>query len=79
MGITAQRPTIEFEDSVQEDPLSLANTVETLTRAQAASVQTKVQMVHPEWDDTMVQAEADRILAEQGMAVQDPMQSGGFP
>lgn len=77
--IEPQRPTVEFEDSVQEDPLQLANTVETLTRAQAASVDTKVRMVHPEWDDPMVNAEVDRILAEQGMKVPDPFQTGDVP
>ncbi|MFC9682717.1 phage portal protein [Streptomyces sp. NPDC056948] len=75
-SIQPQRPTVEFEDSVQEDPLQLATTVEMLTRATAASVETKVRMVHPEWDDTLVRAEADRILAETGMAVPDPMQLG---
>jgi hypothetical protein len=78
-SIQPQRPTVEFEDSVQEDPLQLATTVEMLTRAQAASVDTKVRMVHPEWDDPMVQQEVDRILAEQGMAVPDPMQTGELP
>ncbi|MFJ8054946.1 phage portal protein [Streptomyces sp. NPDC096142] len=77
--VKPQSPTIEFEDSVQEDALSLANTVETLTRAQAASVQTKVAMVHPEWDDQMVKAEANRVLSETGMSVPDPMQLGDVP
>ncbi|MEU9557988.1 phage portal protein [Streptomyces fumanus] len=78
-AVKPQRPTVEFEDSVQEDPLTLANTAETLTRAQAASVDTKVRMVHPEWDDTQVAAEVDRILTEQGMKVPDPMQTGDLP
>ncbi|GAB2731762.1 phage portal protein [Streptomyces bullii] len=78
-GVQPQRPNVEFEDSVQEDPLQLATTVEMLTRAQAASVDTKVRMVHPEWDDPMVQQEVDRILQEQGMAVPDPMQTGELP
>ncbi|WP_171110590.1 MULTISPECIES: phage portal protein [unclassified Streptomyces] len=78
-GITPQRPTIEFEDSVQEDPLSLANTADVLRRAQAASTDTLVRMAHPEWDDTMVAAEVERIQQEQGMAVPDPMQSGALP
>lgn len=78
-GIVPQRPNIEFEDSVQEDPLSLANTTEVLRRAQAASTDTLVRMAHPEWDDAMVTAEVGRIQAESGTAVPDPMQSGGFP
>ncbi|MEU6279741.1 phage portal protein [Streptomyces sp. NPDC047028] len=78
-GITPERPTVEFEDSVQEDPLSLANTVNVLSQATAASVDTKVRWVHPEWDDNQVAAEVDRIMRENGMAVPDPMQTGELP
>lgn len=78
-SVDPQRPNVEFEDSVQEDPLALANTVDVLRRAQAASTDTLVRMAHPEWDDTMVQAEVGRIQQEQGMAVEDPMQTGEMP
>ncbi|MFD8254685.1 phage portal protein [Streptomyces werraensis] len=78
-AIEPQRPTVEFEDSVQEDPLTLANTADVLRRAQAASTDTLVRMAHPEWDEDQVQAEVARIQAEQGMAVEDPMQAGMLP
>ncbi|WP_232027906.1 phage portal protein [Streptomyces lincolnensis] len=78
-GVTPQPPTIEFEDSVQEDPLALANTAEVLRRAQAASTDTLVRMAHPEWNDVQVSAEVERIHQEQGMAVPDPMQTGALP
>lgn len=78
-AVKPQRPTVEFEDSVQEDPLTLANTADVLRRAQAASTETIVRMVHPEWDKEMVEAETQRILQEQGMAVPDPMQTGELP
>ncbi|WP_129307986.1 phage portal protein [Streptomyces sp. L2] len=78
-GLKPQRPTIEFEDSVQEDPLSLANTVNVLAQATAASVDTKVRWVHPEWNDDQVQAEVGRIMRENGMSVPDPMQTGELP
>ncbi|WP_394425445.1 hypothetical protein [Streptomyces sp. SGAir0957] len=74
-GIRPQRPTVEFEDSVQEDPLSLANTADVLRRAQAASTDTLVRMGHPEWDEAMVAAEVARINAESGRTVEDPFQS----
>ncbi|WEH40789.1 phage portal protein [Streptomyces sp. AM 2-1-1] len=74
-----QRPNIEFQDSVQEDPLALANTAEVLRRANAASTDTLVRMAHPEWDKAMVDAEVQRIHQESGMAVPDPMQSGALP
>lgn len=76
--VTPQRPGIEFEDSVQEDPLALANTTEVLRRAQAASTDTLVRMAHPEWDEDRVKAEVGMIQAENGSAVEDPMQAGAF-
>ncbi|MGW3191604.1 phage portal protein [Streptomyces ardesiacus] len=78
-SITPQRPTVEFEDSVQEDPLSLANTADVLRRAQAASTDTLVRMAHPEWDDDQVKAEVALIQQENGTAVPDPMQAGDLP
>ncbi|MFB8772108.1 phage portal protein [Streptomyces broussonetiae] len=78
-GVQPQRPTVEFEDSVQEDPLTLANTADVLRRANAASTDTLVRMAHPEWDDDQVTAEVARIQGEAGMAVEDPMQAGALP
>lgn len=78
-GAVPQRPTIEFEDSVQEDPLALANTVDVLRRANAASTDTLVRMAHPEWDEQQVKAEVALIQGEAGMAVEDPMQTGALP
>jgi A118 family predicted phage portal protein len=77
--VTPQRPTVEFEDSVQEDPLSLANTADVLRRAQAASTDTLVRMAHPEWDEDQVAAEVQRIQVEAGTAVPDPFQTGNVP
>ncbi|WP_108990437.1 phage portal protein [Streptomyces coelicoflavus] len=78
-GTKPQRPTVEFEDSVQEDPLSLANTTDVLRRAQAASTDTLVRMAHPEWDDTQVAAEVALIQQENGTGVPDPFQTGEMP
>jgi A118 family predicted phage portal protein len=78
-GVKPQRPSVEFEDSVQEDPLALANTADVLRRAQAASTDTLVRMAHPEWDEDQVQAEVTRIQQENGTAVPDPMQLGDLP
>ncbi|MEH0428837.1 phage portal protein [Streptomyces stelliscabiei] len=78
-GVVPQRPNVEFYDSVQEDPLSLANTADVLNRAMAASTETRVRMVHPEWDKDLVEAEVRRIQAETGQAVPDPMQTGALP
>ncbi|GAA4928818.1 hypothetical protein GCM10023224_05160 [Streptomonospora halophila] len=59
--VAPQRPTLDWPDGVQESPERIATTAELLQRARAASTQTLVQMVNPDWDDTEVQAEVKRI------------------
>ncbi|MEV5527835.1 phage portal protein [Streptomyces prunicolor] len=78
-GLVPERPRITFGDSVSEDPTSTAQTLSLLQQAQAVSTDTKVRWLHPDWDDTTVQAEVDRILTETGAAVPDPMQAGLLP
>ncbi|MET7616971.1 phage portal protein [Streptomyces sp. NPDC005408] len=75
-SLVVERPRVVFGDSVSEDPTSVAQTLSLLTQAQAVSVDTRVRILHPDWDDTAVQAEVDRILTETGQAVPDPMQAG---
>jgi A118 family predicted phage portal protein len=55
---------VEFTDGVQESGASLAGTAQMLRNAEAASVRTRVALVHPDWDDAKVDAEAALILAE---------------
>jgi hypothetical protein len=74
--VTPQPPDVDFGDSVREDPLTIANTLEVLFRAQAMSTQVMVETLHPEWDAKRVQEETNRILAETGKQVPDPMQLG---
>ncbi|MFD9813722.1 phage portal protein [Streptomyces sp. NPDC059080] len=75
-GLVVDRPRVTFGDGVSEDPQSVAQTLSLLHQAQAVSTDTKVRALHPDWDDTAVQAEVDRILTETGAAVPDPMQAG---
>lgn len=75
--VKPMRPRCDFGDGVSSDPVKVATTVELLNRAQALSVEAKVRMAQPELDETEVQAEVDRIKAEQGISVGDP--TGGFP
>lgn len=63
--------TVEFPPSVQPTPLELAQTATALKAAQAASAETRVKMVHPDWNDTQVQAEVEKILAEESLSVPD--------
>jgi A118 family predicted phage portal protein len=67
---------VEFQDSIQEDPQTLANTAELLLRAESASRETRVRLVNPSWDDDQVRAEVAAIEAEIGAAVADPTMIG---
>ncbi|WP_432110794.1 phage portal protein [Streptomyces sp. YPW6] len=77
-SLVVERPRIAFGDGVSEDPTSVAQTLSLLTQAQAVSVDTRVRMLHPDWDDDAVRVEVDRILVETGAAVPDPMQAGAL-
>jgi A118 family predicted phage portal protein len=82
-GVIVQQPVIEFGDSVSEDPLTLANTLQFLSVAEAASTEWKVRRLNPDYDDKLVQAEVARIHAEKGVGVASPDHlggdGGGFP
>jgi hypothetical protein len=75
--ITPDRPRVEFGDGVAESEQATATTLDLLNRAGAVSTATKVKALHPDWDDTAVQAEVAAILAETGAAAPDPV--GNFP
>lgn len=71
--ITRGDMSVEFQDGVQESTMSLAQTVQALRNAEAASAKTRVQMLHPDWDAEAVDAEVAAILAESGgAAMPDP-------
>jgi A118 family predicted phage portal protein len=82
-GVTPERPDLEFGSGVSEDPSTVAQTAQLLDAAQAASTDTKVRMVHPEWDDDQVAEEIAKIRDDQKQQltnVPDPfggMGSGG--
>lgn len=65
-GIREGELSVTFKDGVQESAQSLAQTAQLLRNAEAASTETRVRLVHPEWDDTQVQAEVERINGENG-------------
>lgn len=60
--------TVEWPDAIAEDLGSLAETVEKLHRAEAASTLTRVKIVHPDWSDEDQRAEAKLIMKEQSAA-----------
>lgn len=67
-GLVPQPVDVDFGDTVQDSPLQLAQTVETLSRAKAASTATLVRLAHPDWGRDEVDTEVDAIRAEQSLA-----------
>lgn len=78
--VTGEPVSVRFSQAVQESPEALARTVQTLRAAEAVSVETAVRMAHPDWADSDVMGEVDRIRAEQGTPAPDPavVGVGGF-
>lgn len=64
------KPNVEFGDSVSESPETVARTLQLLHAAEAVSVETRVRMVHPDWDDNQVGAEVARIRDDQPPTVE---------
>src|SRR5690606_9935110 len=75
-GVTVYRPEVSIEDSISESMREVAESVELISRARAASTQTRIEMLQPDWSDAEVAAEVERIQAEQGRFVEDPFQVG---
>lgn len=65
---------IAFMDSVSNNTAETATSVKTLADAKAISTETKVRMVHPEWTDTQIEEEVERILNDEsaGMPQDNP-------
>jgi hypothetical protein len=63
---------VEFPDSVQESMLRLAQTTQTLFAGQSASLDERVKILHPDWNDDMWDEEVAKIKAEFAEPVTDP-------
>ncbi|MEV3981761.1 phage portal protein [Nonomuraea sp. NPDC049758] len=70
--VVAERAQVEWPDGVTPDPEALSRTLDMLNRAQSASLDTRIRMLHPEWEDTQVKAEVDRLRDEHGLNAPDP-------
>ncbi|MGN8024704.1 phage portal protein [Microbacterium sp. 22242] len=66
---------VEFSDGVQESQLRLAQTVQALYAAESASVEERVSILHPDWDEQQISDEVARIRAEFAHPVPDPQMS----
>lgn len=54
-------PSVALSDGLIDDARELAEIVGLIDTAEAASTETKVRMLHPEWDDPQVDEEVRRI------------------
>lgn len=81
-GAVVDQPVdVNYSPAVKDSPLTVANTISTLDTARAVSVRTKVDMLHPDWDEKRRNDEADAILAELNPILPDPFATVGpdFP
>lgn len=63
-GFFEDLPDVEFAPVSQIDTQKNATVVQLLYAAEAASRKTRVQLFHPDWDDTQVDEEVELIEAE---------------
>lgn len=63
-GIAPVRPEIEWPDAVHPDQLELARTVQAMRAAEATSIETAVETLHPDWKPEQVALEVGRIYRE---------------
>lgn len=65
-AVSPEKPMVEFPDAVQPDQASVAQTLQLLESARSISIDQKVRMLHPDWEDPEVAAEVERIKDETG-------------
>lgn len=76
-GVDTSVPlTVSLQDGVKEDMQTLANTAQMLSAALAASIETRVRLVHPDWSNEEVDREVERIKDENSISLEEPEQTG---
>lgn len=70
---------VTLADSIAPDMQALATTADLMRRAEAASTETLVRHLHPDWDEPQIAEEVDRIMRESGRTVTDPDLFTGTP
>lgn len=55
---------VEFADGVQESQVKLGQFVQALYASESASVEERVSILHPDWDEDQIDAEVERIKDE---------------
>lgn len=62
---------VSFNDSIGFSLTEVAQSVQMLSSAKAASIETRVKLVHPDWSDTDVTNEVQKILDEEKQTYAD--------
>lgn len=70
-GSRALPVVVEVAPEATPTMAELGQTLDLITRAQAASIETRVRLLHPDWDDEAVANEVAAIKDEQGIGVTD--------
>jgi hypothetical protein len=73
-GITPLPVKMEVPPPAEDSLKVLAETVEVMKRAEASSLRVRVSVLHPDWDDSEIDAEIERIQNES--SVVDPLTFG---
>ncbi|WP_187438103.1 phage capsid protein [Actinomadura decatromicini] len=73
-SVPADPVEVVMADSIAPDMQALATVAELVNRAESASTETRVRLLHPDWDEPAVKAEVARIREESGGAT-DPIEN----
>ena len=60
-------PRVKFADSIADDPTEISESLRDLEQAQAMSIEQKVKYLNPDWSDSEVLAEVNKIKEEKGL------------
>lgn len=69
-GDVSQVPNLEWPDGVQVDMETMSKVVQMLDSAKAVSMRTKIQMVHPQWDNDQIDEEIELIEGDAEVPVE---------
>lgn len=60
--------TTQFSDSITNDINEVSTAVQKISAAMAASTETKVRLLHPDWSEAEVIGEVEKIISENGLS-----------
>lgn len=76
-NVEALRPRVVWPEPDSDTLKERAESLNQIELARAASIATKVRILHPDWEQSEVDAEVELIKSEQSVDVPDP--TGGLP